>query len=355
MSKFFGLGKRSKGSRNVNQQDSSHVTSTHNNSSDEENNDDLVSQVTNSLQSTSIFSKGRNTLGTGASSTLTGDSYGYDKKGGNAGLFNVNKTSGDGREDVGSSNVGKPLRVLDYDRLTSLNPVIEEEDTSLLDYGEEYSGSNMLLKHGSSGMNASRKLERSPTSSLEVLESELKRLNENLVALMDDIHQNVINISKAVIQAIEFLKKFLPDTTRITFTVTMANSSCLRSIAKIVFHFVDNLLNTAAFQNPKSILLKAYLGFLQKLNINVFEDSMDDVHTLPAMKNFAIYDKCGLPNRDKLSNIVDEIVRADPSSIADQEGAFIAPILRGLSKKSAVLTVMFGIPNPCLLYTSRCV
>ena len=348
VSKFFGFGKSSKKSSSGSEQSHADISTRSSSSSSSssslaaealDQNEDLVSQVTTSLQSSSIFSKGRNTFHTGASSTLTDTSSSFDK---NLGSKHGGIKNND--HSVSNSTVGKPLRVLDYERLTSLNPVIEEEDTSLMDYGDDHSGSGSLLKHGSFG--SSRKLERYPTTSLESLETELKRLNENLVALMDDIHQNITNVSKAVIQAIEFFKKFLPETNRITYTVTMANSAALRSIAKIVSHFVDNLLNAPAFQNSRSILLKAYLAFLQKLNINVFEDSMDNLHALPTMRNFAIDDKCGLPNMDKLSTIVDEIVRCEPSGISDQDGAFIAPVLRGLSRRSAILTVMFGLPNP---------
>ncbi|CDO92386.1 unnamed protein product [Kluyveromyces dobzhanskii CBS 2104] len=356
VSKFFGFGRGSRKSSSGAQQPAANASSpprtssslSPSTSSDSSSpsptravntNEDLVSQVTTSMQSSSIFSKGRNTFHTGASSTLTDASSGFEKKLGSQ--LGADKSRD---HSAGSSAVGKPLRVLDYERLTSLNPVVEEEDTSLMDYGDEHSSSGTLLKHGSFG--SQRKLERYPTASLEALETELKRLNENLIALMDDIHQNVTNVSKTVIQAIEFFKKFLPETSRIVYTVTMANSAPLRSIAKMVSHFVDNLLNAPAFQNSRSILLKAYLTFLQKLNINVFEDSVDNLHTLPTMKNFAVDDKCGLPNMDKLAAIVDEIVKCEPSAIADQDRAFIAPILRGLSRRSAILTVMFGLPNP---------
>lgn len=353
--KFFGFGKKNIGSsrgdqprRGSGENELSSGQPSNKKSSDEETIDDSVSQITTSLQSSSIFSKGRYTYGTSGSSTWTDNSSSYDKKlGKRTGIQDqTGKIYSEG-QDESSSSVGKPLRVLDYERLTSLNPVAEEED-SVSTKTEESTGPSGILRHthGSGNSLISKRAERSQTISLDMLETELRRLNENLVALMDDIHQSVINISKAVIQAIEFFKKFLPDTSRITYLVTMANSTALRSIAKIVSHFIDNLLNTDAFQNSKSILLKAYLGFTKKLNIYTFEDPMDDMHTIPPLRNFPIDDKCVLPNRDKLSTIISELVKADSSCIGDQEGAFIAPILRGISKKSAILTVMFGLPTP---------
>lgn len=362
VSKFFGFGKSKQSGRSeqqapaVSSAPSSRSSPAPSISGEHDVNEDLVSQVTTSLQSSSIFSKGRHTIGTGTSSNLTDGSSLFDK--------GLGLTAIDENDSHGRSTVGKPLRVLDYERLTSLNPVIEEESVSMKEYNDDHSGlasgsgsgmgsgnvsasANSTLSKHNAGLNSSRRSERHySTTSLEVLDNELKLLNENLVSLMDDIHQNVTNVSKAVIQAIEFFKKFLPDTNRVTYTVTMSNSLQLRSITKIVSHFVDNLLNASAFQNSRSILLKAYFSFLQKLNINVFEDQMDNIHTLPTMRNFAIDDKCALPNMDKISLIVDEIVRCDPSCISDQDGAFIAPVLRGLSRKSAILTVMFGLPNP---------
>ena len=73
--------------------------------------DDSSSRMSYSIQSSSVFSKSRNTHGTGASSTLTGGSQ--DKKAG----------------DRDAANIGKPLRVVDFGRLSSLNPVLEEEDS----------------------------------------------------------------------------------------------------------------------------------------------------------------------------------------------------------------------------------
>ena len=43
--------------------------------------------------------------------------------------------------------------------------------------------------------------------------------------------------------------------------------------------------------------------------------------------------------------ILDELTKMDSSIISDQEGAFIAPILRGVTPKSSILTIMFGLPN----------
>lgn len=75
-------------------------------------------------------------------------------------------------------------------------------------------------------------------------------------------------------------------------------------------------------------------------------DRDQNPQTLPYMTNFCIDADCNLPKRDSIGKIIEEFSTQDSSLIADQEGAFIAPILRGLSRRSAILTVMFGVPEP---------
>lgn len=339
-----------------------------------------------SSRHSSVFSKGRWTYGTGASSTMTGSTR-------------SKKTSrGSVRNSDDNENVGKPLRVLDFERLFPLKPVVEEEGsvpqssmaadadtgisvgftttaatstdvatttaatTAVADLGADVdvaldaSSTAEAPSVPSNRQSMSASLQRGPADhgsknasvTVDQVESELRVLEDNLVSLMDDIHQNVTNISKAVIQTIEFFKRFLPATAggaRIPYKISMARSSSLRSITKVLLHFLDNLLASEAFSNSRAILIKRYLEFLKKLNVSVLEDSVGSP-TLPCPKNFCIDEDCGLPNQDRISLIIEEISRADHSTIADQEGAFIAPVLRGLNKNCAVLTIIFGLPSP---------
>ncbi|SCW03184.1 LAFE_0G04852g1_1 [Lachancea fermentati] len=303
--------------------------------------DDASSRVSSSIQSSSIFSKSRLTYNTGGSSTRTGSSHGKSRKEEEPNLHD-------------NDNVGKPLRVLDFGRISSLNPVMEEEEASIAKsetalqggiFNEEVSSS---AQRTSSNHNLyARKAPEKIIITVDQVENELRLLDENLVSLMDDIHQNVTNISKAVIQAIEYFKKFLPEAAfaKVPYKVSMNKSSSLRRITKVVLHFTDNLLMSDVFNNSRAILVKRFMEFLKKLNINPIEDNYDS-HTLPCPKNFCIDEDCDLPNKEKISLIIEEIARADSASISDQDGAFIAPVLRGLSKVSAVLTVLFGLPNP---------
>ncbi|SCV03517.1 LANO_0G04610g1_1 [Lachancea nothofagi CBS 11611] len=290
-------------------------------------NDDSSSRMSFSIQSSSIFSKSRRTHRTGASSTHTGDSQGKLTR------------------SKDPENVGKPLRVLEFGRLSSLNPVLEEDDSSLptSTFLDDYSTrvTRSLAK------SASAPHKDNPALTIEQFDRALDMLDENLFGLMDDIHQNVTNISKAVIQAVEFFKDFLPDVsaTKLPCRISWSKSSSLRRITKVVLHFVDNLLISDVFNNSRAIITKRFVSFLKKLNIPLTEE-VSDLHTLPHPRNFCIDAECELPRKAKLSTIIDKIAATDSCYISDQDGAFIAPVLRGINRASAVLTVMFGLPDP---------
>lgn len=291
------------------------------------------SRAASSLASSSVFSKGRRTSGTGASSSIGGSSYG--KRFGGA---------------LGSQldDVGKPLRLVNSEKFNYLNPVFEEDgshETSLPTEETSYAAQGAQSFHAR--QRRADSFSKTTRSSLEQVKNELNILEDNLVGLMDDIHQNVTSISKAVIQAIEYFKQFLPNVnTKLSFNLSIERFPSLRVITKIFLHFMDNLLMSEAFGNSRSILMRRYLYFLEKLNIGSLEDFTAESQLMPCLSNFCIDSNCNLPNRDNISRIIEEISKSDPGLVADQEGAFMAPVLRGLNRKSALLTVMFGVPNP---------
>lgn len=288
------------------------------------------SRATSSFGTSSVFSRSRQTGGTGASSATSGSTY-------NRGKHGNTHTSGSRFEDV-----GKPLRMVDHEKFSYLNPVPEEEGPNESNTVKEEGGEGTQSSTANS-THARAKVSRA----LDEVENELNILEDKLVGLMDDINQNVTSISKAVMQAIEFFKQFLPSSSvKGFYRVTFERYSSLRNIGKIFLHFMDNLLISEAFGNSRSILIRRYVHFLKRLNINVFEGAESESQTLPCLSNFCIDADCNLPNRTTIGKIIDEIVSSDPLLISDCDGAFIAPILRGLSRKSALLTVMFGVPSP---------
>lgn len=290
--------------------------------------DAASSRATSSFGTSSIFSRSRYTSGTGSSSAASDFTYGKKKH---------SNLSGAQFEDV-----GKPLRIVDHEKFSLLNPVPEEDAPNESTIPKDGSGESVQAPTATNTFSKTR-----ISRSLDQVENELNILEDRLVGLMDDINQNVTSISKAVMQAIEFFKQFLPSSSvKGSSRVTFERYASLRNISKIFLHFMDNLLISEAFGNSRSILMRRYLHFLKRLNINVLEDSESESQTLPCLSNFCLDDDCNLPNRTSINRIIDEIVSSDSSLISDCDGAFIAPVLRGLSRKSSLLTVMFGVPSP---------
>ncbi|CEP64457.1 Ssy5p LALA0_S11e04610g [Lachancea lanzarotensis] len=283
--------------------------------------DDSSSRISSSIQSSSVFSKSRQTHRTGTSSMHTGSTK-----------DSANFT---GKRDV--ENVGKPLRVLEFGKFGSLNPVSEE--------GDSFVTSGSFLDEYPARTAASSKKD-DPALASEQFDKALEVLDENLVGLMHDIHQNVTNVSKAVIQAAECFKDFMPGVpaARLPHRISCSKSPALRRITKIVLHFVDNLLFSEVFNNSRAIIIRRFMTFLKKLNIPLEEAS--ELQTLPQPRNFCIDAECDLPRKAKLASIMDKLAMTDSSRISDQDGAFIAPVLRGLDRSSAVLTLSFGLPDP---------
>lgn len=355
--RFFNFNKKS--SNNDDKQDRQ--------KENKDNDDNSI--ITKSDKSSSIFSKGKFTYTSSKiSSTLSGSQH--SNKGQNPSLGGTTY-----------NDLGKPLRVVSTPNQFSLGTVNEEtsslppeiEPTTLQTSSNKNdhttSTSNTAQEPCTKNDNCSThniesahlpvptKHYNKDTISLPDLyniktspfKHHIYNIETNLVELVDDIHQNVINISKAVIQAVEYFKDFsMIDGNVMSYipsNISTENCQSLRHITKIIFHFLDNLLISEGFVNSRSILLKRYLQFLEKLNIKIFDDSTPMTKTLPYIKNFCIDDKYNLPHIDKLESIIQELLNSDSDIISDQEGSFIAPIRRGLSSRGSILSIVFGIPN----------
>lgn len=280
--------------------------------------DDASTHVGSSVQSSSIFSRGKRSYNSGESSMR----------------------SARGKPLTSPpefSDIGKPLRIIDSSRYSTLGTLEEEETVSEDKPIVEAPGANTMR-------NESR--EEIHHAAENPLNKEMRDLDNNLLDLMADIHQNITNISRAVICAIEYFKNFQVNENQRTVSpkVKITNCPSLRSISKTVLHFLDNLLISDAYSNSRSILLRRYLCFLKKLGIQPNEKENSSL-LLPSLNIFPIDDSCNLPNREKVFEIIDEIVKSDPKLLSEDEGSFIAPILRGLSKDSAIISVIFGLPN----------
>lgn len=282
------------------------------------NQDDASTHVGSSVQSSSIFSRGKRSYNSGASSMR---SSGKDKS----------------HAVPGFSDIGKPLRIIDSSRYSNLSTLEEEEIVSENTPAVDSSAVSIMDEN-------KEEIHFAPEIQLH---RDIRELDNNLLDLMADIHQNVTNISRAVISAIEYFKNFQVDDAQrgLPTKMKITNSPSLRSISKTVLHFLDNLLISDAYSNSRSILLRRYLYLLKKLGIELDTDGGNPTLLLPSLNIYPIDDSCNLPNKEKIFEIIDEIVRTDPKLLSEDEGSFIAPVLRGICKKSAIISVIFGLPN----------
>ncbi|CCH45024.1 hypothetical protein BN7_4603 [Wickerhamomyces ciferrii] len=318
-----------------------------------EEDDPVESLLPSSYNRSSLFSRDQNTFQT-LSTNPTSSSSGGGGSQGQGKQSNVIKID----------NIGKPLRVLSTDRYNELSRVgtstsqhstnssipssFNRRRRSDNDYNLSSGqviplpmnpGSNVNNQSSSSGGTGGLNI-----LTQEIVSKELSILNENLLGLIDQLNQNVINISKATISIVEFLDDFLPFTNVSNqFNITTENNEQLRNIIKIILQLYDNYLRFEVYINSKNLLIKSFIEFLSRLQFkfpfNLFE-------TIPFMKNFAITDEIELPNKFKIQQIMETISQSSSNIISDQEGSFIAPIMRGLTPKTSILAIMFGFPDP---------
>ncbi|CAM9017997.1 unnamed protein product [Wickerhamomyces anomalus] len=267
-------------------------------------------------------------------------------------------------------NIGKPLRVLSADRYNELSRV--GTSTSIHSTSPSAVGSSSFGRRrrsdieqqgggvnaqsvggggGGGGGSSSNLSGQYVSGGIEVVEKELSYLNENLLGLIDQLNQSVLNVSKASILFIEFLDDTVPLSNSVAGSITIQSNEHIRSIIKIALQFYDNYLRFEVYENSKNLLIKSLKEFLTRLN---FKFSYNVNETIPFMKNFAIEldneseDEEGMiaPNKEKIERIIELISNSNSTLISDQQGSFIAPIMRGLTQNSSVLSIMFGFPDP---------
>lgn len=190
----------------------------------------------------------------------------------------------------------------------------------------------------------------------ELMIEKLHTLYQDISFIINQYDNSSINLSSAVINIIDCLKKLssfidgLSEVEEMNFSTY--NNDDLRKIMKIFLHFYDHLLNDEVYVKLKLLLVKNFNDVTSKLNIH-YKHLTSSNQSLLKPKNFAVGANSGesLPNEDILSKIIYRMSNADSNNqplfdIKEQNGSFIAPVVRGLSKDLNVLCLYFGFPNP---------
>ncbi|EGV66337.1 SPS-sensor serine protease component ssy5 [Yamadazyma tenuis] len=189
---------------------------------------------------------------------------------------------------------------------------------------------------------------------VEVISERLHQLGEDMSFAMNQYNNSISNLTSAVINNIDLLKNFtsfIKDlnevTSEVSWKFTTYNNSHLRKIMKIYLNLYDNLLQDEVFIKLKLLLVKNFNEFATTLNTSNRRASVQNPTVITKPQNYAIgcNNKESLPNEDVIVNIINRIA-ATPIKIKEQNGSFIAPIVRGIAKDMNILTLYFGYPNP---------
>lgn len=167
---------------------------------------------------------------------------------------------------------------------------------------------------------------------------------------MNQYNNSLINLTTAVINSIDCFKRFVSfiDTinnpSSLDWNFTTFNNLNVRRIMKIYLNFYDNLLRDEVYIKLKLLLVKNFNDFTQTLNSRSLSVAPA---TITKPQNFAVGNNKGLslPNEDVLERIIEKI-SSTAISMKEQNGSFIAPITRGLSKDLNILCLYFGYPDP---------
>lgn len=174
----------------------------------------------------------------------------------------------------------------------------------------------------------------------------IHRLYEDVSYVVSQHGSSLINLTSAVVSIIDCLKRFTQFAKAAdgTWHHDSYNNANVRKVLKIYLHLHDNLLQDEVYLRLRLLLVKNFNDFARTLSTDTVA-SGDDVVKKP--QNYAVGINGGqpLPNQQVLSKIVDRIAHT-ALPVKEQNGAFIAPITRGISAKLNVLCLYFGNPSP---------
>lgn len=230
-------------------------------------------------------------------------------------------------------SMGKPLRVMAADKYNELSRM------------------GTIQSNASSSLSRRRRSELSeqfehPGAAVavdtEVIEHDVEVLSESLLELVDSVNQSNTDVSKATIRIVELLDESVNN---VQLQSPLAQGPVLQNVYKVCLQFHDTFLRLHAYEDSKRLLIRSLASFQRRLGFQLQCDLHDPV---PYLQNFAIpYDdgEVNLPNLSRVELIMEKLASTS-SLVSDQQGAFIAPVLRGLSKSTSVLSIMFGFPEP---------
>lgn len=182
-----------------------------------------------------------------------------------------------------------------------------------------------------------------PAKELEApvsLATSLKSLSSNLETLFHSADStSAPRISGIMAQLMNDFCS-LPNLEKDSPAVSIETSDELNLIIRCVLGVSDNLLRAPMVRSAKCNLLRA----LYRLGVTLGLLEMH-IGAVPQPRNWALGIR-KTPHDDLVGQLMGKLYMSPTGSIVEQEGAYVAPVLRGFSPKFSVATVCFGIPRP---------
>ena len=191
---------------------------------------------------------------------------------------------------------------------------------------------------------------------VEFIKGQLRNLSNSVSNIIIQISQSVLNLTKASITISEsiLLTHKVINNSRYIGLLTPSqfdtiNSIGLRRLIKNILHLLDNLLIGDVYNKSKSSVIKRLhdLFLLIKILPNKVPELTNFISymaptTFPIDSNVANF-----PNVEKVDHIMSSLLSKSKESLfSDQDGSFIAPVLRGFFLPSlTIITFIFGFPE----------
>lgn len=176
-------------------------------------------------------------------------------------------------------------------------------------------------------------------------QNELRKLADELRIVLDQCNFKVMDLGRAANAVNQLLRAAASSPALESLeqdAISVQSEPSITQILKVTLHFLDTLLRSLQFQRLKMYILRSLYQLGVKLKL-----VPQTLGTVPYPRNFAVGSVKELPAQSTLNRLMECVITSsDSSSIAEQEGAFIAPVLRGLAPGFALLTLSFGFPRP---------
>ena len=194
-------------------------------------------------------------------------------------------------------------------------------------------------------VNISEETQQDTRTPSKLISDKLHTLSNDLQYVSSQLSNELINITTGVVNSIDCFKKFVAfsETLQLDWNFTTFNNSDLRRILKIYLNFYDNLLRDEVYIKLKLLLVKNFNDFSMTLKSNNTQTSL--IMSKPQNFPIGVNRNVSLPNEDVLERIMEKMALTS-IPIKEQNGSFIAPIARGVSKDLNILCLYFGYPNP---------